>query len=117
MRQPTEGSQCRFVTTEDFRRIAESTSGKALGWFFDIYLRQPKLPVLQVRQVGREVTLRWKVPIGDEFPMPVEVHMGDRRETIVIPVGEEGFSIMLQKGEKLDIDPQKRILFEIKLDK
>ncbi|RLD20935.1 MAG: M1 family peptidase [Bacteroidetes bacterium] len=111
----TDGSQCRFVTTDDFLRIAESTAGKDLEWFFDLYLRQPALPVLYVSQNDREVTLRWSSPTGGDFPMPLEVGLGDRIKTVVIPVTEEGITIKLRKGESFQADPGRRILCEIEL--
>jgi len=110
----TDGNQCRFVTTDDFLRLAESISGKELDWFFELYLRQPELPVLHVKQKDREVTLNWSTPMGRDFPMPVEVRMGDRNKTLVVPATEEGITIKLRKGEEFAADPREKILCEIK---
>lgn len=113
----TDGGQCRFVTTEDFRHIAESISGKDLEWFFEVYLRQPALPILHVAQSDRMVTLRWSLPIDTDFPMPVELRLGERSETIVVPATEKGITVEINKGEKISVDPGSRILCEINVDK
>jgi len=80
----TDGSHVRFATTEDFRRIVETTSGMDLGWFFELYLRQPHLPRLVVEAAGRGGgwDLRWVTPDGLAFPMPVEVEVGGVRQRI-----------------------------------
>lgn len=110
----TDGGQCRFVTTDDFLRIAEATSGKNLDWFFEVYLRQPKLPVLEVSEVEQDITLRWSVTGEVEFPMPVEVRIGDRIETIEVPATKEGVTIRLGQGEMFEVDPNRRILYATK---
>ncbi len=48
MEKITTGKQNRFATTDDFKQIAEEESKMDLDWFFEIYLRQPELPVLIV---------------------------------------------------------------------
>ncbi len=47
MEKVTDGRQVRFASTDDFIRIVEEVSGRELDWFFEVYLRQPKLPVLK----------------------------------------------------------------------
>lgn len=57
-----DGSQCHFVTTHDFQLICEAESGKPLGWFFDVYLRQANLPKLVSKVEGQAISLHWKRP-------------------------------------------------------
>jgi aminopeptidase N len=104
----TDGRQVRFATTDDFLRIAESASGMKLDWFFEVYLRQPKLPKLITETRGDQMTLRWDTPENLPFPMPIEIQLGNsikRYETsrgaVVVPVAS---------GQNVTVDPQNWIL-------
>ncbi|MGW8283860.1 MAG: M1 family metallopeptidase, partial [Gemmatimonadota bacterium] len=44
----TDGSQVRFVDTDEFISTAESAAETDLGWFFDVYLRTAELPTLEL---------------------------------------------------------------------
>ncbi len=59
-------------------------TGKDLGWFFDIYLKQAALPRLVDTRSGDTVTLRWETPKNLPFPMPVEVAFDSR--TVTVPM-------------------------------
>jgi aminopeptidase N len=114
----TDGRQPRFVNTDDFKTIAEQESGMKLDWFFELYLRQPKLPSLHVtgealKQGGapkttETVMLEWKTPNNMPFSMPVEVKIGDKIERIEMKDGTGSFKI--QKGQKWEVDPSSWIL-------
>ncbi|CAN5736255.1 M1 family metallopeptidase [soil metagenome] len=96
MERFTDGRQTRLVDTEDFRKIAEAESKMDLGWFFDIYLRQPKLPKLNVQHVlvsgGSEIpqtlALTWETPNNMPFPMPVEVEVDGKTRRIEMKNGK-----------------------------
>lgn len=79
--------RCRFVSTEDFIRIVEDVTGSDLDWFFEIYLRQPKLPRLKVQRKGPDYSLEWITPDGLSFPMPVDVQVGGETRRIEMPGG------------------------------
>ena len=83
----TDGRQTRLVTTDDFLTIAEEESKMELDWFFDVYLRQPKLPKLIAETNGNQLTLRWDVPNNLPFPMPVEVEIGGKTNRIEMKNG------------------------------
>ncbi len=116
----TDGSQVRLVDTEDCRAIFEQVSGRDLGWFFDVYVRQPHLPRLE-HHVNNEaqLTLQWETVLGEPFPMPVPVRIGGsgaEREIVRVemPGGRavigpvwEGRAPVLDKPE---IDPERRLL-------
>jgi aminopeptidase N len=104
----TNGRQTRFATTDDFLRIAEATSGMDLGWFFEVYLRQPRLPVLVEARTAKGLTLRWRVPGERPFPMPVDVALGDRVQRVKMTNGSA--TIPLQPGESAVVDPDHWIL-------
>ena len=104
----TNGKQTRFATTDDFLRIAEAKSRMKLGWFFEVYLRQPQLPVLVENRTAEGLTLRWQVPGGQPFPMPVDVAIGNRVERVKMTKGSA--TIPLQPGEEAVVDPDHWIL-------
>ena len=105
MEKVTDGSQVRFSDTEEIRSIAEKVSGKKLDWFFEVYLRQPKLPELVVDRKGDSVSLRWKVPGNLPFPMPVEVKIGRESRRIELPA-----TLTVPEGSSFQVDPKKWIL-------
>ncbi|WP_234570295.1 M1 family metallopeptidase [Rhodohalobacter sp. 614A] len=113
MESVTDGSQVRFATTDDFLNLAEKISGQDLDWLFEIYLRQPKLPVLHASRQGVLVTLRWEVPEGLKFPMPIEVQINGE----VVMMSPENNRIAFEVGETVQVeaDPDNWILKEFDL--
>ena len=99
----TDGGQCRFADTDDFRRIAEEAASMNLDWFFNLYLRQEKLPELKVRVGRNKVALRWKTPRRMPFPMPVEVQIGEEIKRVEMPKGRARLTI--PRGSQPIIDP------------
>lgn len=111
MEKVTDGSQCRFVTTDDFLSICEAVTGKDLDWFFEVYLRQPALPRLVTRIAEGELSIRWEVPNNLPFDMPVEVEIDGKRKKIQVP--SEGVRLNIKQGDKPVVDPDRWLLFEI----
>lgn len=111
LEQVTDGGQCRFATTADFLTICEEASGRNLGWFFDLYLRQPRLPVLHSRIEGNEWRLYWETPDDLPFPMPVQVDLGGNLVRIDIP--KTGVTIPLEEGQRPELDPYRWVLMEV----
>jgi aminopeptidase N len=108
MEKVTDGSQVRLVDTEDFRRLVEGIAGQDLGWFFAVYLRQPKLPRLVATAKDGVLSLRWQVAEGLPFPMPVEVEIAGRRQRVAMPGGEA--AVELPAEGAWQVDPQRWIL-------
>ncbi|HSM09222.1 MAG TPA: metallopeptidase, partial [Gemmatimonadota bacterium] len=111
----TDGEQVRFVTTDDFLRIAEDESGCDLDWLFEVYLRQPALPELHAERGrgaaadGDVIRISWNAPAGLPFPMPVEVDIDG--EVRVVEVGADGTAeIEVPAGARTELDPQGWIL-------
>ena len=108
MERVTDGRQTRFATTDDVLRIAERTSGQELGWFFEVYLRQPALPRLIGERTGDALRLRWSLPEGlpDSlaFPMPVDVRVDGALRRV--EVSREGVTVPLPRSEAdVAVDP------------
>ncbi len=109
LEQVTDGSQVRFADTEDFRALAEEIHGAELGWFFELYLRQPELPRLVAEKVGRELRLRWETPIEVDFPLPVPVKAGGRIHRVPMPGGEGRLAL---RTSQYELDPELWLLRE-----
>jgi aminopeptidase N len=98
----------QFRTTEDFVRIVNEVTGEDLSWFFDVYLFQAELPVLEQNRAGNRITLSWKTPQELPFPMPLEVRVGD--ENLVLPMTDSKGEVDAPAGAHLTLDPQSKIL-------
>jgi aminopeptidase N len=111
MEKVSDGRQCRFATTDDLLAIAEKESGQKLGWFWELYLRQPKLPKLVGTVVGNELHIAWETPGNMPFPMPVEARIGDKTQRVEM---KDNQAVVPLKGTKVFVlDPDERILREL----
>jgi len=105
----TDGSQTRLVNTDDFLAIAEAESGRDLDWFFELYLRQPRLPKLVSRVSGSTLNLRWETPNEMPFSMPIEVLINGRPTRVEMRDGKSSVSFT---GAVPIIDPDGWVLRE-----
>lgn len=112
--QVTDGSQVRFVTTDDFLATAERVTGMDLEWLFEIYLRQPELPELRATRFGLQVTLEWMVPESRHFPMPIEVKIGDTTHTLIPENNRISFEV--DETVEVEADPDQWILKAFRLN-
>ncbi len=107
----TDGKQVRYATTDDLLHLAEAKTGMDLEWLFEIYLRQPELPSLNVTRAGIQVVLEWNVPTGMDFPMPVEVKINDER--IILEPENNRISFEVPETADVQIDPDHWILKQL----
>lgn len=98
-----DGSCVRFEDTDGVQRILEQHTGRDLSWFFEVYLRQPELPMLAEMRTANKLTLRWLAPGNLPFPMPVPVRVGDKIERVEI-VGGKGEVAL--RGREAEVDPE-----------
>lgn len=113
MESITDGSHTRFATTDDFLHLSENITGMDLDWLFEVYLRQPQMPLLQANRVPGFVRLEWIVPEGYHFPMPVEVLIGGEKVTLVPDGGVISFEV--EDHIEIEVDPDNRILKRFEL--
>lgn len=116
----TDGGQCRFVTTEDFIRLAEEIADTNLRWFFDAYLRSAETPRLVETKVEGGIALSWQVPDQKPFPMPVPVVITSDTvssmassmapDTVRVVVSAEAVAISVPAGSRADVDPDDWVL-------
>ncbi|MEW6073853.1 MAG: M1 family metallopeptidase [Planctomycetota bacterium] len=111
LERTTDGAACRFATTEEILAIAEAHAEIELDWLFELYLRQPRLPVLHHEVVGDELRLRWKTPGDLSFPMPVPVRVGERTVRVEMPEGR-GAVALGRPAADFAIDPDDWVLRE-----
>jgi len=97
-----------YVTTDDIIRLAEDAAGRELDWFFDAYLYQATLPRLIIEQEKTKLTLRWEMPGGRPFPMPIEVQVGDMTRQVAMDGGQA--SIALRGEAPITVDPERKVL-------
>jgi len=112
--EPVEGEtgscRCRFATTEDFVELVNEVTGAELGWFFEVYVRQPELPRLITIRDGGNLTLRWDVPEELDFPMPIDVRSLDQIQRVEVPT--DGVTVSVAQGVEYEVDPFGWVLME-----
>ncbi|MFN6962304.1 MAG: M1 family metallopeptidase [Pyrinomonadaceae bacterium] len=108
MERLTDGRQTRLVTTDDFLTIAEQESKMDLDWFFELYLRQPKLPRLVTDIEAGTMKLRWETPNDLPFPMPVDVVIGGKTRRVEMKDGKA--TISFTGGSTPAVDPNGWVL-------
>jgi aminopeptidase N len=107
--QPMPGQlQPRYGTTREFIRYVNEASGRDMTWFFDVYMYQAELPELIATPAGGKLALSWKTQGDKAFPMPVEVRVGGKVETVAMADGKG--EITLPAGATWTLDPRSKLL-------
>jgi aminopeptidase N len=110
LEKATDGSACRFATTDELIAIAERHAGIELDWYFDVYVRHAALPRLASEVVDGELRLTWSHPANLPFPMPVEVDVAGTRHRVAI--GADGVGRLVVGDAAVAIDPDGWLLRE-----
>ncbi|MBL8754654.1 MAG: M1 family metallopeptidase [Planctomycetes bacterium] len=103
----TDGSQVRFVDTDDFVRLCSDLANEDLAWFFDVYVRQPSLPRLQWEKKDGTLSLRWLVPGDLKFELVVPVVLGGKEVRVPMPGGKGTLPV---GDADWRLDPNQRLL-------
>ncbi len=103
----TDGRALRLVTTDDFVSIASAEAKQDLRWFFEVYIRQAKLPQLKTEASDGVLKLEWVTPENLPFPMPLDVVVEGK--TIRVPM-REGKGTLSFAGASPTIDPKGWVL-------
>ncbi len=103
-------------STRDFVRIVEAETGQELSWFFEAYLLNGDLPVLNQSREGDRLTLSWRVSgysAGVPFRMPVEVEIDGVVTTV--PMTDGRGEISVPANASVLIDPDNKVLRRLDL--
>jgi aminopeptidase N len=101
--------QPRFGSTNEFIALVNQEAHRNLNWFFDVYLRQASLPRLVTSRNARTLYLQWKTPKGLPFPMPLDVMVDGKLQTVPMTSGRG--SLDLPSPDSLvTVDPDSKIL-------
>lgn len=93
----------QVVTTEQIENYLSQKTEKGLQAFFDQYLRDTRIPVLEYTLNKKTLKFRW-VDIVEDFDMPIIIKAGDK--DIWIFPSEEWTEIKLDnKTESIEVDP------------
>lgn len=109
----TDGSANHFITTADVQAAFERETGMDLSVYFEVYLRQPVLPILESHYENAAIHYRWVLPEGvlDEgqtFDLPIEVEWGAGPFRVEM---DGGVGQSIAPRSSIMIDPNGRILF------
>jgi aminopeptidase N len=101
--------QPRVGSTNEFISIVNREAHRNLNWFFDVYLRQARLPRLVTNRSGRTLLLQWRTPKGLPFAMPVDVLVDGKLQTV--PMSSGRGTLQLPSEQSLvTVDPESKIL-------
>ena len=100
--------QPRYGTTVELLAIVNEETGRDLAWFFEAYLYQAALPDLRETRSGDALILDWVTGNGAAFPMPVEVEIDGRRQTLAMTGGQG--RVAVPPGAHVLIDPDNKVL-------
>lgn len=112
MESYTDGRQQRFTDTDEFLRIAEDESKMQLDWFFEVYLRQPRLPKIGPMLISggplREaLSFCWETPNNLPFPMPIDVVVDGKVNRVTV---QDRCATVKVGNSKYEIDPDGWVL-------
>lgn len=99
----TDGSPCRFATTDELLAIAQKETQRDLAWYWELYLRQPALPELSSEVIDGALHLAWKTPKDMPFPMPVDVEI--RGKITRVEMKDGAAAVPLRGAKEFTIDP------------
>ena len=106
-RQATDGSQVRFVDTDDFVQLVDEVSGAESAWFFEVYVRSAGLPRLEYWVADGTLHLEWQAPGGLPFPLELPVMVGGIETRVPMPGGKGSRAV---GTADFQIDPGRRVL-------
>ena len=108
-RDPKPGDiRPRLASTRDFIADVNAAAGRDLQWFFDVYLYQAALPELLETRDAHGLTLRWKVPGDKVFPMPVDVRVNGKLQTLDLASGSA--RVAATRADIVIVDPAGKLL-------
>ena len=105
----TDGSQCRFVDTDELVALASEIAGEDLAWFFEVYVRTPGLPRLEHELDGGVLKLRWHTARDLPFALPAPIEIGGELRAVPMPGGIGSVEV---GDAEYRVDPGHRVLMQ-----
>ncbi|MBP6680171.1 MAG: M1 family metallopeptidase [Saprospiraceae bacterium] len=99
------------VTTEQNENYIASQTGKDLKAFFNQYLRDTRIPVVEYEMKGKKLTYRY-AKIVDGFNMPVEVRINSGDKIILKPTAQWQELKMEDQVKSFSVDPDYYVLYK-----
>jgi len=103
------------TTTKEFISLLNENTNLDLQWFFDVYIYQNKLPVLNIKKtkegMGTFLDLWWE---NEDFEMPVEISYNGMNGKVKrkLFINNQPTRIALLSDEKYVLDPEGWLLFK-----
>nr|WP_315484384.1 M1 family metallopeptidase [uncultured Undibacterium sp.] len=98
----------RYSTSKEFIQIVNQVTKKDWNWFFKSYLTHARLPEVVEQREGNILHLKWKLPDGSEFPLPLQVRVNDK--IVTVPMTHGVGKMRLPPNATYTIDPGARVL-------
>jgi len=102
----------RYASTQDYIDIVNKVTGRDMRWFFKVYLYDAALPRLEINHHGTALDLHWVTEHGEDFPMPVEVQVGQTFQTVSMDAHGDGH-MTVPADSLLIVDPHSKLLREM----
>lgn len=94
-------------SSEDFVEIVSEEHGADLSWFFDMYLGQAAIPVLETERSDAGVSFSWQGHPDANIPIPILVIEEGVSSEYSVPSNGELFP--LSSEAQLQVDPRVRV--------
>ncbi len=103
------------TSTKEFISLIHENTGSDIQWFFDVYLYQNELPILNIKEKheGKRlfVDFWWE---NDGFKMPIEISYNGYNDEIKrkIEINNVPFKIALNDNSEYKVDPNSWLLYK-----
>ncbi len=101
----------QLSSTAEMNAIVNQVTGRNYDWFFEAYLYQAALPVLNQTRNGDQMTLSWTVGGDGAFPMPVEIEVDGVAQTVAMTDGRAVLTV--PANSLVLIDPDNKLLRQL----
>lgn len=104
----SKGRQCRILSTDDMKNLAEEITGRELDPFWEVFFRERSYPKLIVDRKAEEATFTWKPESKVLLDVNIPIRVNGNDEVVEITDGTGSAAISI--GDNLVIDPDQWLL-------
>lgn len=106
----TDGSQHRYVDSDEIIRIANEVMQQDISWYFDIALYEYTAPILSANKYGTKLILKWDTPSNKPYNVPVEVFVNGQLK--IANFYNNIAELDIQSSDIISIDPDRKTFRE-----